>query len=297
MALKLYEESSVQAIADSIRGKNGSSNLYTIGQMAQAITNLPTSSGAKLYPIYNVQSNLIPNVKISQSWGGNPGIEIEDTTYTATDYIPVIPGETLLWIKPYTNEYASGYDENKVGISDNGRGVQCIARQYRDCGTFSSLVVPNDIHYIRFSHENAKMTHPLFNFYRINTKTPSVGFELEPFNIDYSACKGCRIVGDWSGSPGTETMNSNTIGVIATDYIPVEEGETIYWFGGNYTTEFVCGYDSNKDPIAQQGLSSMCNTNTGIYTVPAGMSYIRFSNSIVAMFSGLSNFYRLKTIA
>lgn len=37
MAKKLYEESSVKAIANAIRGKNGSTDTYKIGDMAAAI--------------------------------------------------------------------------------------------------------------------------------------------------------------------------------------------------------------------------------------------------------------------
>ena len=42
MAKKLYEESSVQAIADAIRAKNGSSSKYKIANMASAINNIDT---------------------------------------------------------------------------------------------------------------------------------------------------------------------------------------------------------------------------------------------------------------
>lgn len=37
MAKKLYEEASVQAIANSIRAKNASNDKYKIGEMADAI--------------------------------------------------------------------------------------------------------------------------------------------------------------------------------------------------------------------------------------------------------------------
>lgn len=40
MAKKLYEETSVQNIADAIREKNGSTSTYTIGEMSEAISNL-----------------------------------------------------------------------------------------------------------------------------------------------------------------------------------------------------------------------------------------------------------------
>jgi hypothetical protein len=42
MSNKLYEESSIQAIADSIRAKNGSSDTYTVAEMAAAIDDIPT---------------------------------------------------------------------------------------------------------------------------------------------------------------------------------------------------------------------------------------------------------------
>jgi surface protein len=42
MANKLYEETNIAAIATAIRGKNGSSDTYTVSQMATAITNLPS---------------------------------------------------------------------------------------------------------------------------------------------------------------------------------------------------------------------------------------------------------------
>lgn len=44
MANKLYNDTSVKAIADAIRAKNGTTNTYTVGEMATAITNLPSGS-------------------------------------------------------------------------------------------------------------------------------------------------------------------------------------------------------------------------------------------------------------
>lgn len=42
MANKLYEETAIQAIADSIRAKNGSADTYTVAEMAAAIDDIPT---------------------------------------------------------------------------------------------------------------------------------------------------------------------------------------------------------------------------------------------------------------
>lgn len=47
MANKLYEEASVQAIANAIRSKNGTTTKYKIGEMAAAIAGLET--GGKIY--------------------------------------------------------------------------------------------------------------------------------------------------------------------------------------------------------------------------------------------------------
>ena len=41
MANKLYDETSIQNIADAIRIRNGSSDSYTVGQMAQAVLDIP----------------------------------------------------------------------------------------------------------------------------------------------------------------------------------------------------------------------------------------------------------------
>lgn len=49
MANKLYEESSVQAIANAIRQKNGLTTTYKISEMAAAILALPTGSGETNY--------------------------------------------------------------------------------------------------------------------------------------------------------------------------------------------------------------------------------------------------------
>lgn len=48
MAKKLYDETSVQNIANAIREKNGSTSTYTIGEMSQAINDLNTTSGTDI---------------------------------------------------------------------------------------------------------------------------------------------------------------------------------------------------------------------------------------------------------
>ena len=49
MAKKLYEESSVQAIANAIRAKNGETTTYKIGDMAEAIAGIMTGTPTEVY--------------------------------------------------------------------------------------------------------------------------------------------------------------------------------------------------------------------------------------------------------
>ena len=77
MAKKLYEEASVQAIANAIRGKNGLSSTYKIADMAQAITDIPTGSSdttfwaggknAELIGTYSYTLNLANDTSFSST--------------------------------------------------------------------------------------------------------------------------------------------------------------------------------------------------------------------------------------
>jgi hypothetical protein len=46
MPMKLYNEASIQDIADAIRTKNGLTDTYKVAEMAQAIIDLPSGIGA-----------------------------------------------------------------------------------------------------------------------------------------------------------------------------------------------------------------------------------------------------------
>lgn len=71
MANKLYEETNIQAIANAIRGKNGSSDTYTVAQMAQAIADIPTGG-----------SMTIDNASLTQ-------LKAENTTITPNKFVEI----------------------------------------------------------------------------------------------------------------------------------------------------------------------------------------------------------------
>ena len=65
MANKLYDETSVQNIANAIREKNGSTSTYTIGEMSQAINNLNTTGDGTDISLNITGATVGQTVKIS----------------------------------------------------------------------------------------------------------------------------------------------------------------------------------------------------------------------------------------
>lgn len=63
MANKLYEESSIQNIADAIRSKNGSSDTYTVSEMSTAIENIPSGGDPSEYFTSNSVDGLGKTIK------------------------------------------------------------------------------------------------------------------------------------------------------------------------------------------------------------------------------------------
>lgn len=77
MSLKLYEETDIQSIANSIRGKNGTTNTYKVSEMSSAIDAIGTGSGG-ITPTgtiditengtHDVTNYATANVNVSSEW-------------------------------------------------------------------------------------------------------------------------------------------------------------------------------------------------------------------------------------
>lgn len=67
MAQKLYEESNIEAIAEAIRENNGTTNKYTVAQMADAIRALSTGGGGGSVVAFTVDGEIL-TVASGKTW-------------------------------------------------------------------------------------------------------------------------------------------------------------------------------------------------------------------------------------
>lgn len=86
MAKKLYEESSVQDIANAIREKNGGATKYKIAEMGAAVRALPTggTNGIKI-----IKQNLVDADQIIENQYYEKGVLEEYDKWSATQLIPI----------------------------------------------------------------------------------------------------------------------------------------------------------------------------------------------------------------
>lgn len=92
---------------------------------------------------------------ISGVWIDKWGNVSEDAGCMATDYIPVIPGETLYMTGTHYNNTYNFYDSNKTRVSGGGAWDPPESYDIDGGGYNRYLTVPNNAAYIRFSAGNS----------------------------------------------------------------------------------------------------------------------------------------------
>lgn len=111
MTKKLYEEASVQAIANAIRGKNGLSTTYKIADMAQAITDIPSGSTDTTFWAGGKNATLIGTYEYTLNLA-------DDTSYSSTT--PSTTSKIILAASQTT------YRKTQTGINMNNHDYICI---------------------------------------------------------------------------------------------------------------------------------------------------------------------------
>lgn len=129
MAKKLYEESSVQDIADAIREKNGSTSTYTIREMSQAINDLNTTSGT------DVSLNIT-----GATVGQTVKISAVDENGVPTAWEPVDIDDCLQWIEVVDITTSEQTRILTISADKDGRPIS----QYNALGMIAAFYFPAD---------------------------------------------------------------------------------------------------------------------------------------------------------
>ena len=119
MANKLYDETSIKAIADAIRSKNGATSTYTVAQMAAAIEAIESGGGQP----YAVIGATYPAGSVCTCTNGSKTLTAKDTSGTALFVIP----EAGTWTVTAVSGDKSA--SKAVGITAEGQ-VETVALVY-----------------------------------------------------------------------------------------------------------------------------------------------------------------------
>lgn len=115
MALKLYNETDIEAIADAIRGKNGSSDTYKVSEMADAIDDIPTGGGGSLPASCKFYARVTPTS--DATWNNRLSFEA-----------PIVANYSVMLINisqisPPATGYTALWESDAKYINSEGKGV------------------------------------------------------------------------------------------------------------------------------------------------------------------------------
>lgn len=190
--------------------------------------NLVKGKGVERYAVKkSIGSNLLDPEKSTKSvYINSSGNEVTSDLYDASDYIPVIPGESYACsIEQVALRYVNFYDVNKNNIS---------SERIQNATVFT---IPNDAYYIRVSYAKTKAEYA-------EVAKGTVRPSYEPYSpiANYHALPMPKSVTD-------NELNSNELKVLnkKTDGLGVVEGSNLF----NEQTMVVVGkYITNSGNIA-----------------------------------------------
>lgn len=148
MALLLYDDANIQDIADAIRAKTGSLSTYTVGQMAQAIMNIPSGGGGVSTPLWST-AEIVAGEYVSNT----NGTFISDGSGARSPMVAVTENAiTVFTASDWNNIYNAWYDSTQTFISSFslGRGGTSI-------GYLEVVNRPANARYVCISNSSAAM--------------------------------------------------------------------------------------------------------------------------------------------
>jgi len=163
MANKLYSETAIQNIASSIRSKNGTQNVYTVSQMAQAILDIPTGGGQSYnngknnFWIYVSEANTSVTITVETvgdtiDWGDSTVDTNTTHTYSTVgvywikgNSISTVSGGNIIYAE-YNNAvtlpaYTSNTTLKKI-VLNNSSFTTLAANTFSNCTSLTEIDMP-----------------------------------------------------------------------------------------------------------------------------------------------------------
>ena len=237
MSKKLYEESHIQAIADSIRGKNGSSDTYKVSEMADAIDNIQTGRT----PVIESKSISSNGTYIAPT--GVDGFSPVVVNVPSSSGIYVI--SMSLYSKPNKIVYKVGESVNLSGFAvyvDYSNGAQRYVTYDSEPAKFSvsPMVLAVDTTYVTITYSEDGYSATCNQSVTVTNYIDSIEVTTPPTKTSYTSGEavdmtGCVITGirsngdtevvtGWTFSPAiADEIGTN---VITISYVS-DSGETI----------------------------------------------------------------------
>jgi len=270
MGNKLYNEASIQAIANSIRSKTGGTAAMKVSEMATAINGI-SSGSANIFGYSG--TNPVHVASLAEEWS------LADTTFDAS----TTPSTTSTTIKNATNPYftnANGSPNYNYGDSDIIIVQQC-------------LTVPT---YGSGCTNKARMTQATHIHVMYYSKVRATGLTA---NGTRSSFYYTNTVLEYYGSSGTFSRTSNSnYGLYMTPYAPSLASSSADTTSVKIASPYIyCRGSSSYSSVANLQTVTDCSFKwkVDIYTVDAGTSIASelFRNNGTLVNDGLSlNDYR-----
>ena len=227
---KLYEENDIQAIANAIRSKNGSSDTYTVAQMGTAISNIPSGGGgfpANTKFAYNdssVFNTLIPQIAsvssqytdMSYLFYHSSGLTSVDMTDWDTSNVTAM-NQMFGSCSSLQSANLSGLDTSSVVSFDS---------MFNGCGSLSSVNLRNwvldnslNLNFYRMFYGCSNLTSIDLSSWTDNT---SLSGYVIPYNISgmFQGCTNLQTLDLSSLSLSSATTYSNMFGSSSSNRIP-----------------------------------------------------------------------------
>lgn len=249
MSNKLYEETDVQAIANAIRSKNGSSDTYKVSEMAQAVLDIPqgtTPTGTKQIAI------------------DSAGVTTENVSAYANAEITVPQGQ-------YKPNIDATPTNPSISVSNSGLITAEVPTQYINDLLKSTFVEG----YVESSDVSMKVkiggsaTHQLTTV-NGQTVTPTTSTQYIAVQGDYvlGAINVAPIPSQYIIPTGTKSITANGTGIDVTQYASVDVsvsggGGTTLDSEGEYAVD---AQDSVTMASGYNGIISVAKTKTLIHS-------------------------------